>query len=104
MTEEQESAKEEATPEPNTIKFPEDKIQGQGFSQYDQKTGWLWVGLKLPAFTFRTAWAFIRSQEFLISQAFDGIENARIQAMNIARGGKPNGALANVLANLRKKH
>ncbi len=73
------------------LQFPEDKIQGQGFSQYNPKTGWLWVGIHLPSFLRHTAWAFVTSQRFLFEQAFDNIEQERMRRMQLTAGGKGNG-------------
>ena len=91
-------------PEANHLAFPEDKIQGQGYSQYNPKTGWIWIGIKLQFFNFRTAWAFITSQKYLVSTVFDQIENERMRKMAIANpGGKNNNPLSRMLAGLRKQ-
>ena len=96
---------EQAAPgQPLMLEFPEDKIAGHGFMQYNKKTGWFWIGLKLPLFNFRTAWAFIKSAEYQISVAFDEIEGQRLRMMNIgkgAAGGKPNGTIEKALRALR---
>ena len=102
MPEEQKpSAPEQAAPgAPLMLDFPEDKIAGQGFMQYNKKSGWFWIGLKLPVFNFRTAWAFIKSAEYQISVAFDEIEGQRLRMMDIGRG-KPNGTMERALRALR---
>lgn len=104
MSEEEKNPETAAPPQPAMRQFHEETIAGQGFSQYDQTTGWVWIGLKLPMWSFRSAWAFIRSQEFMISSAFDKIEQDRIAGMNFAKeAGKPNGKFAKVLESLRRR-
>lgn len=85
------------------IQFPEDQIPGAGFMQYSKKSGWFWIGIKLPNFNFRTAWAFIKSAEYQVSTAMDEIEQARLSGLKIMNTGKgkPNGAMENLLRTIR---
>lgn len=69
------------------VKFPEDQIKGDGFTQLDPNTGWLWVGINLNKFNFRDAWAFIKSQEFCISQYMSNREQAAMMRAQLAAGG-----------------
>jgi hypothetical protein len=103
---EQTEAKNAAPPEPQTRPFHEETIKGQGFSQYDRKTGWIWVGIHAPSFTFRSAWAFIRSQEFMFTQAFDVIDNERAVRASLAQAanGKGPGFMANLAEKLKRQH
>ncbi len=83
-----------APPARQFVKFPEDQIQGDGFTQLDPNTGWLWVGINLNKFNFRDAWAFIKSQEFAISQYLSQREQAAMMRAQLAvdgRGGNGGG-------------
>lgn len=87
------------------LTFPEGQIKGQAFSQHDPKTGWLWVGVHLPSFGFRTAFSIFRSQEMKLSLEYDKLEQERMRRMQIAAaagGGKNGGLLQRFLPNLRK--
>ena len=82
------------------VKFPEDQIKGDGFTQLDPNTGWLWIGINLQKFSFRDAWAFIKSQEFCVSQFLSQREQAAMVRAQLAAGG---GKAPNGIAGLVKK-
>lgn len=65
---------------------------GQGFFQINGETGWLWVGIHLPSFNFRTAWAFIMSRQYDVSAAYDKIDQERNVRTQLAAH-KGNGGL-----------
>lgn len=79
---------EEVAPQPeaeartNNLDFP--TPPGQGFSQFDPKTGWAWIGIHLPSFSFRDAWSFIKSQEYMISSTYTKIDQERAMRAQIA--------------------
>jgi hypothetical protein len=100
MSEQEESQSVPQAESPH-LEFPEDKIQGQGYSQFNPKTGWLWIGLKLPAFNFRTALAFIHSQEYLVSSVFDTIEGERMRKMALANPKGNGNPLMRILQTLK---
>ena len=77
-----------AAPEHNFMKFPEDQITGDGFTQVDPNTGWLWIGINLNKFSFRDAWAFIKSQEFSVSSYMSQREQAAMVRAQLA-GAQP---------------
>ena len=84
---EQEAPAASATNQHQFVKFPEDQIKGDGFTQLDPNTGWLWIGINLNKFNFRSAWAFIKSQEFQVSHYLDSREKqamVRAQLANAA--------------------
>lgn len=88
-TKEKEQETVAAPPERAFVKFPEDQIKGDGFTQLDVNTGWLWIGINLNKFSFRDAWAFIKSQEFNVSQYMSQRESAAmLRAQLTAKGGK----------------
>lgn len=66
------------------IQFPEDQISGDGFTQLDPKTGWLWIGIKLHKFSFRDAWAFLKSQEYMVSSYMTQKENENMMRARLA--------------------
>lgn len=70
------------TAETPNMEFP--KPAGQGFSQYDPGTGWIWIGLHAPSFQFRDAWAFIKSQGYLVSSVFTKLEKERMMRSQLA--------------------
>ena len=102
-----EDSPEAAAPTPGGhvfVKFPEDQIKGDGFTQLDPNTGWLWVGINLNKFSFRSAWAFFKSQEFQVSQYLDQREQAAMLRAQIAAGGSKAGpGLAGLKAKLGLK-
>lgn len=73
-----------APPARSFIQFPENQIQGDGFTQVDPKTGWLWIGINLNKFTYRDAWAFIKSQEFSVSSYMTQREQAAMVRAQLA--------------------
>lgn len=98
-TSKHEVAEQAAPPERTFIKFPEDQFQGEGFTQLDPKTGWLWIGINLQKFTFRDAWAFIRGQEYMVSSYMTGLEQqAMVRARIASAAPKERGGIA-ALAN-----
>ena len=83
---------ESAAPTPGGhvfVKFPEDQIKGDGFTQLDPNTGWLWVGINLNKFSFRDAWAFVKSQQFQMSQYMTQREQAAMLRAQLTAA--PNG-------------
>lgn len=67
--------------------MPEQYAKSDGFTQMNPETGWYWIGINLNKFSFRSAWAFIRSQEFAIAQYMDQREQQtmiRAQLANAA--------------------
>lgn len=69
------------------LDFDESRIKGDGFTQLNPKTGWFWVGINLNKFSFRDAWAFIKSQEYLISSYLTQRENAAMIRAQLANKG-----------------
>jgi hypothetical protein len=103
-------AKPEAEPQqPQMLDFP-DHIQckGQAFSQFNNKTGWLWVGIHLPSFNFRTAFAIFRSQEMTLALQYDKIDNERMIRASLATGangkGPKSGFIRGFMDKLRQGH
>ena len=82
------------------VKFPEDQIKGDGFTQLDPNTGWLWIGINLNKFSFRDAWAFIKSQEFTVSSYLSQREQAAMMRAQLAAGGKAGPGLGGLVKKL----
>lgn len=92
-----EEGKQEAAAQ--NFKFPE--VQGDGHAQYDPASGWCWIGINLKKFSFRDAWAFVKSQEFLVATSMSRLEQERMIRQQITSAQpKQQGALRAVAAKL----
>jgi hypothetical protein len=91
-----------AYPQVTMVKFPEDQIKGDGFTQFDPATGWFWIGLRPEKFSFRTAWAYVKSQEFGLAQLFDQIEANRMLRAQIGAKGAQGRGVGKIIADLTK--
>lgn len=81
MTEEKiEAPQAESSTE--ALQFPTPK--GDGISQFDPKTGFIWIGINIAKFPEKDAQAFIRSQEFMIAQIYTQMAVAAQQRMKLA--------------------
>lgn len=92
-------ADQAAPPQRTFVKFPEDKIQGDGFTQLDPNTGWLWIGINLSKFSFRDAWAFIKSQEYMVSSYLSQREQQAMMRAQLAQG-KAGGGISGLVKKL----
>lgn len=92
-------------PQPKDFSKAEADIPGQGFSQFDPKTGWLWIGIKPQSFSRDTAWAFIQSQKFMFFHLYDQLmaELQKRTTLAQATHGRP-GAIQKLINGITGKH
>jgi|ERR1035437_6025549 hypothetical protein len=97
------TATAEAAPaKPTFLAFPEASITGDGFTQVNPETGWLWIGINLNKFSFRDAWAFITSQQFTVSSICTQREQQAMMRANLQPNAGGRRGIASVMDKIRK--